>query len=104
MRGALAASFATHSAWHGPRLVGTARVLSDGVLYAFMVDVIVDPAYRGRGVGAVLLRCCLRDLKQSGLATATIPWAAHLGFYEQHAGARRSRQFQRFRKRIHPYS
>jgi predicted GNAT family N-acyltransferase len=33
------------------RLVAFARVLTDGVFKALIFDVIVDPAYRGRGLG-----------------------------------------------------
>lgn len=37
-------------AYDGGRIVGTARVLSDGVCNAYVVDVWTLSAYRGRGV------------------------------------------------------
>jgi len=50
------------SAWHGERLVGLARVLSDGVLFSFLCDLAVEPDVQGYGIGKklideVLARC-----------------------------------------------
>jgi len=90
-----------HLAWLDGRLIGFAAYHGNNVGTGWFGPMGTDPAYRGRGVGAVLLRRCLGDLKRQGLARATIPWAAHIGFYEQHAGARRSRTFQRLRKPTH---
>jgi len=85
-------------AWADDTVVGFATYHGNNVRTGWFGPMGTAPAYRGRGVGAVLLRRCLRDLKHQGLAHAIIPWAAHIGFYEQHAGARRSRTFQRLRK------
>ncbi len=38
-------------AWDGERLVGFARAISDGEHRAYIEDVVVDPEYRGRGIG-----------------------------------------------------
>lgn len=37
------------------RLVGFTRVLTDGVFKGLVLDVIVAPAYRGKGLGRLLL-------------------------------------------------
>jgi GNAT superfamily N-acetyltransferase len=42
-------------AWHGQDLIGFARAVSDGILRAYVKDVIVSPSWRGRGVGRALL-------------------------------------------------
>lgn len=42
-------------AWDGERLVGAARVLTDGYLFSTVPDLIVDPAYRRRGIGRALM-------------------------------------------------
>ena len=38
-------------AWDGERLVGFARAVSDGEHRAYVEDVVVDPEYRGQGIG-----------------------------------------------------
>ena len=50
------------SAWYDGRLVGIARVLSDGVLYSILCDLAVEPDVQGLGIGkrladAVFERC-----------------------------------------------
>jgi len=41
--------------WDGARVVGTARMLSDGVCNAYVVDVWTSSSYRRRGVGAAMM-------------------------------------------------
>jgi ribosomal protein S18 acetylase RimI-like enzyme len=43
------------SAWDGPRLVGFARAISDGVSNAYVSTVAVLPGYQGRGIGRELI-------------------------------------------------
>lgn len=43
-------------AWHGQQLVGFARAVTDGVFRAYVEDVVVSPAFRGRGIGRLLVR------------------------------------------------
>ena len=43
------------AAWHGDTLVGIVRVLTDGLLYAAVADIIVHPDFRMRGVGRELM-------------------------------------------------
>lgn len=42
-------------AYDGVRLVGFARAISDGVSSAYVSSVMVDPAYRRRGIGRALI-------------------------------------------------
>ena len=42
-------------AWDGQRLVGAIRLLSDGYEWTVVTDIIVDPAYRRRGIGRELM-------------------------------------------------
>lgn len=55
-------------------------------------------ALRGKGIGEVLLKRCLRDLKAEGNDKAIIPWVGPIPFYAHHAGARVDRVFWRFEK------
>lgn len=59
-----------------------------------------DPEKRGRGVGAVLLKRCLHDLRLKGFDTATIPWVAPIAFYAHHVNAEIERLFWRYEKQI----
>jgi ribosomal protein S18 acetylase RimI-like enzyme len=41
--------------------VGFARAISDGVDFAYLADVIVDPAHRGYGLGKRIVRTMIDD-------------------------------------------
>ena len=72
------------AAWDGDRLVGTARSLTDGSLYAHIATVVVDPRYQGLGVGERLMHALVdgRDGVRFGLSAAPgmAEWYARLGF------------------------
>jgi ribosomal protein S18 acetylase RimI-like enzyme len=42
-------------AYHGDRLVGFARAISDGVTNAYISSVMVDPEFQRRGIGRQLI-------------------------------------------------
>lgn len=60
------------------------------------------PGSRGLGIGRVLLRRCLRDIRAAGFGQAIIPWVAPTGFYENHVGAVITRRFYRYEKILSP--
>lgn len=49
------------------RQVAFARVVTDGVVFAYLCDVFVDPASRGRGIGRWIVRALRDDLAARGL-------------------------------------
>ena len=55
------------SAFEGKRLVGFGRLLSDGVLYAVVFDVIVTPGRQRRGIGAAIMGRLLGRCKEHGI-------------------------------------
>jgi len=67
-----------HSAWRivaayqGSKMVGFARAVSDGVAYAYLADVYVDPSHRGHGLGLAVVR----ELVE-GNGADTFRWALH---------------------------
>jgi GNAT superfamily N-acetyltransferase len=54
------------------RMVGFSRAISDGVSFAYLADVFVEPSMRGRGVGVELVRFMV----ERGPAR-TFRWALH---------------------------
>jgi GNAT superfamily N-acetyltransferase len=63
------------SAYDKLELVAVGRLVSDGVLYAMIYDMIVDPSYQNKGVGTVILeklvkRCEARGIRDIQLFSA----------------------------------
>ena len=52
---AISDSWYVLSAYDKNNLVGFGRIISDGVLYALICDMIVKPSYQGQGIGSHLL-------------------------------------------------
>ncbi len=81
----------------GGDLVGMARAISDGVSDAYIQDVVVHEAWRGRGIGRELVRrvrdvCVAHRLEWIGLVAepGTAPFYEELGFevLERHEAMR----------------
>lgn len=58
------------------------------------------PAAEGLGIGRVLLRRCLRDLRATGHERVQIGWVGPVPFYAASAGARIERVFFLYRKQL----
>ncbi len=58
------------------------------------------PDLRGMGIGGILLKRCLQDMKDWGLKTSVIPWVGPIRFYSYYANARVDRVFWRYEKQI----
>ncbi len=91
---ALKGCYAILGAWDGDRLVAIVRLISDGVYVAQFLDVIVDRAYRGQGVGSKLVRRALDRCAHIESVTLScgpeqVPFYQRLGFTE---GPRMSRR------------
>ncbi len=87
---AISNSWYVMSAYHKHQLVGFGRVVSDGILYALICDLIVKPEYQGKGIGSALLnklidRCRLQHLRVLWLFSAKGESAFYkkFGFFER---------------------
>jgi len=70
-------------AWAVADVVGFARAVADGPLRAYIEDVVVQAAYRRRGVGALLVERLLREL--APVETVSLFCAEELTpFYQAH--------------------
>ncbi len=67
------------TAWHEGRLVGIARVLTDGVLYSYLCDLAVEPDVQGLGIGRRLIEAVLERCKGTELVLRDSDLSA--GFY-----------------------
>lgn len=65
----------------GGRLVASARAIGDGVRHAYVADVVVDPAWRGRGVGKALVNLLLDHPAIRQVARVQLETADAEGFY-----------------------
>jgi GNAT superfamily N-acetyltransferase len=64
---ALEGSWYVLSAYDGDKLVGVGRVVSDGVLYAMIYDMIVKPSHQGKGIGTAILEKLIAKCKRDRL-------------------------------------
>lgn len=81
---AITGSWQLLCAYDQGQLVGFGRVVSDGVLYAMIYDLIVHPDYQGQGVGSQLLTqllelCRLAEIRAVQLFSAR----GKVGFYQK---------------------
>ena len=81
---AIGGSWYAVSAYDGGELVGFGRLISDGVLHALVVDLIVLPERQGQGIGSAILRrlverCVARGVRDVQLFCAR----GKRGFYEK---------------------
>ncbi|GAA4168987.1 GNAT family N-acetyltransferase [Phytohabitans flavus] len=88
----LGASDLVFALLHRPddRLVGFARVLTDGVYLALVLDVLVAPDVRGSGVGAMLMDAVVRHPRLAQVRSVELvcqpelfPFYRRWGFTEQ---------------------
>jgi ribosomal protein S18 acetylase RimI-like enzyme len=91
---ALSASWSTLSAYLSERLVGFGRVMSDGVLYAVLFDVIVHPDFRDQGIVSEITRRLVQNCVGAGIrdiqlfcAPGKVEFYERLGFQVRPAGA-----------------
>ena len=64
------------------KLIGFARVISDDATTYYLCDVVIDPAYRGRGFGKALVSHIVSLPEYAGLRGLLLTKDAH-GRYEQ---------------------
>jgi GNAT superfamily N-acetyltransferase len=61
--------------------VAYARAVTDGVTFAWLCDVFVDPSVRGRGVGVGLIKGVVADLEPLGLNRIALATGDAHGLY-----------------------
>jgi predicted GNAT family acetyltransferase len=82
-------SYATVIAYFNARIIGTARVLSDGVCNAYIVDVWTLTQYRRRGIASAMMKLLLAKLEGQHVYLFTddsVEFYEQLGFEAQSTG------------------
>ncbi|MEL6443882.1 MAG: GNAT family N-acetyltransferase [Bacteroidota bacterium] len=69
------------SAWMGERLVGLARVMTDGVQFTFLCDLAVEPDVQGVGLGRQLIEGVMERCRGTELILRDSDISA--GFYQR---------------------
>ncbi|MDM9381560.1 GNAT family N-acetyltransferase [Chlorogloeopsis sp. ULAP01] len=79
-------SYRTCIAYAGDRIIGTARVLSDGVCNAYIVDVWTFTPYRHQGIASTMMEILLGELQGQHVCLFTddaIKFYKKIGFSEK---------------------
>lgn len=71
------------TAWDSDRLIGHARATSDGIYRATIWDVVIDPEYRGAGLGKKLVKTVLDHPNISNVERIYLMTTHQQKFYEQ---------------------
>ena len=83
-------SFATCLAYADDQVIGKARVLSDGVCNAYVVDVWTYTPYRHQGIASQMMKCLMEKLDGQHVylftEDHTVPFYHQLGFKEWEVG------------------
>jgi ribosomal protein S18 acetylase RimI-like enzyme len=82
----LAHTYAHFSIQTSGRLVAFVNVLSDGLADAFLVDLMVDPAFQGRGLGQALVRHATETLKADGIRCIELIFEPRLEAFYRRCG------------------
>lgn len=69
--------------YHNSKQIGFGRAISDQATFAYLADVFVVPAYRGRGLGKWLVSCVLAHPELQGLRRWLLATLDAHGLYEQ---------------------
>jgi len=65
-------------------LVGYLDVVSNGITDSYIQDVIVNPAYQGKGIGTEMMNMAINKLKQDGVYAISVLFDKDLlSFYQK---------------------
>ena len=91
----LSKSYFMLTAWDGDNLVGTGRIMEDGVMCMFY-DIGVHPSYQRHGIGSAIIQALIKKVKNKGYVSiglfawegneATMPFYEKFGFVRKSSG------------------
>ncbi len=81
LRLAMEGSWKVISVYVGERLVATGRLVSDGVINAYLCGVGVRSELRGRGIGKEIVLCLTEEARKQGLHIQLFCSEEHRAYY-----------------------
>ncbi len=79
------------AAYENHELIGFGRIVSDGVLYAMIYDLIVKPAFQSQGVGTCILEQLIEKCKKVNMRCIQLFSAqGKIDFYQKRGFIQRS--------------
>ena len=94
-RTAFEASYVTVFVYHGDRLVGFGRAISDSAYQAAVYDCAVLPEYQGKGIGDIIMKNIMQPLSHCNVILYATPGKE--GFYQKHGFRKMRTGMARFR-------
>jgi GNAT superfamily N-acetyltransferase len=83
---ALSRSWYVVCAYEGNRLIGSARIVGDGVYQNFICDVMVVPEYQGQGIGKAMMKMILQKCVNEDVLLVSLFAAKDMSAYYQKLG------------------
>ena len=68
------------------RLIGYMSVLSDGISDAFLLDLVVHPLYRRKGLGTQIVKKAITDIKTAGIRCVQVTFNTDLETFYKKCG------------------
>jgi len=73
------------SAYDGQKLIGYGRIISDGIVHALLLDIIIHPDYQGKYIGKEILDRLVDKCKKHKIRDIQLFCAKDkIGFYEKY--------------------
>ncbi|WP_233414600.1 GNAT family N-acetyltransferase [Thermaerobacillus caldiproteolyticus] len=88
------------SLFHEQTQIGFARVITDRATFAYLCDVFVDEAYRGKGLGKWMLQCLLQHPDLINIRRVLLATQDAHGLYRQF-GFQSLQEPERFMEKLH---
>lgn len=83
---AMQQSYCAIYAYHEDQLIGTGRIISDGIINAYLCGLGVHPDYRGQGIGTAITQLLIEQCSNDNLhlqffcEVELVPYYERLGF------------------------
>ena len=91
---------ALHVAVKAGRVIAFSAHSAQNREWGFFRPMGTAPEDRGTGIGRVLLRRCLNDMRAAGHERSVIPWVGPIGYYARYVPCHVDRVFWRYRRAV----